>query len=930
MAIGAVFPVTIMAQYKGRLQRDMLGVERSVNKAGKAAEGAQGSFKNLAGAFTGLLVAGKVRDVFVSILKPAADLEMAFARLRGLTGLSTKKLGEFRVEAMRVAGITPYGPVEVSNALLKLQQSSGSAKESMRALAATTQVAMASMGTMQLEESSKMMGEMMRVFNLSGEQAAVGANAMFGAAKSMGLSIAEYKDIMGKLGVASVRGNQSFVEMVKAFTLVRRAGISSQQAVTGLIRIMGELQKGKGIAAFKQIGVDPIDATTGALRPLSEILVDLTDRYQKFGNRTREAFDEAFRERSMKTALSMIAGMTRGIKNQAGETLKAGEALDYLSKNMQKSGQLQKMSDLYLQTLSASWETLKEEFVKIAINIGSFLMPVMKDLAAGVKGLAGWINSLMAVPVLGWVLKLGVMLGTMRVAWIAITAALQGVRNIIKVVLFNLREAIVTEKAEAAATAQATVAKNAYAAASTRAAAALGKENAARVAGMAGASKMPTPAEYAAGQKLGRETGTIPAGLRRPKAEPFGGTTTVVQLNRRARALQAVKTGFGAVAGAAKTAGSAIMAFLGGPIGIIVGLTAAIVAYRKEIRDFINESSAIQDAAKKIQGAFKASFARYGIGEEAIERSYQKQRELGGLRGAMFRLFTSKIDIARRAHKEANKAVQETYDKVYKTMKKSADALKASLQIGGKIMNESLDRIDKMATYEPPDVKWGRFYKLERQMAKVGALRQVRPEDRIRLQRTMELTGRMQQMMREAKLSGRRLSPAQFREMGMSAMYVRSAAQYFQKEYKGTVTKGAIEAYSKDFVKQLTKMGRPETQEFMRQLAVTGEGAVGGIGLPGWKTRTAGYGEAPTGPVGATIAAGGVMGPAREQMAAEQQAVALAQQGNMLLGQVADTLAKRAIRVNVIEVGAGLTGTGGGPGDEGGGGSGLFRPMREL
>src|SRR5512136_2030256 len=114
------------------------------------------------------------------------DFETALSRMQALTAVDAAGLAKFRAEAMRVASITPYGPTQMLNVLLKLQRALGDTSAAKRALEPTVQLAMASFGASTPEKSAEMVSQMVRGFGIGQEDIQTASERTFAATKLMG------------------------------------------------------------------------------------------------------------------------------------------------------------------------------------------------------------------------------------------------------------------------------------------------------------------------------------------------------------------------------------------------------------------------------------------------------------------------------------------------------------------------------------------------------------------------------------------------------------------------------------------------------------------------------------------------------------------------------------------------------------------------
>ena len=408
---------------------------KSTAKAGKKAQVAAGSLKQLAGAFTSLVVASKVSNAIQSIVDPARKMEIAMMRLSFLTGETSAKLGAMRKVAEDVAKVTTFGPQEAADALSQLVRATGSADVAMKSLATTTGLAMASFGKLTLEGSTRMVSDMAKSFSMSADEIAAAGDKIMAVSKSAGVGVEEMKQVMGYLGTGAIRGEQSFDEMMSSFMMVRRILPSSRRAATQLMRVMGEFTKKKAVEAMDSIGVATTDAT-GHIRAFSDIMLDLAKASEMDSIRVRDALNAGFGESSMKPIMAMLAQLKNGMVTSSGAVLTGSQIFEHFNGVLNNSkGAVQAASDAYMETASSGLTRLGEAFDMLKTQLGEQILPslgvVAKALADATvaiiefgKAIPGPIKWLLAMSFKSGLLIASVM--ALRMAWVGAKMIFKG------------------------------------------------------------------------------------------------------------------------------------------------------------------------------------------------------------------------------------------------------------------------------------------------------------------------------------------------------------------------------------------------------------------------------------------------------------------------------------------------------------------------
>lgn len=501
-----LFRVVIELVAKDKASAVVGKTTKSIQQAGKAATTATASFKNLAGAFTSLVVAGRVRAAMEALITPARKMETSMMRLGWLTNKATAELGFMRREAERVAKVTVYGPQESVDAMAQLVRATGSAETAMGALHTSAGLAMASFGKMKLEKSSQMVSSMAKSFSMSGDEIGAAGDKLMAVTKATGVGVEELRDVMGYLGTAAIRGGQNFEQMLMSFSLARRVLPSSRRAATQLMRVMGELSSTKAQNALEAIGIRTSDLA-GNIRPMSEVMLDLSDAAARAPLQVRDALNEAFGQAAVKPMFAMLAQLRNGFKTMTGETLYGAQVFSYLNDQIKNSsGAVKEAGDRYMQTADAGIRRMAEAWEMVKTALGEAILPQLGKLA---KSLATALTALIdfgrALPgPVKWLLKsagfialVGAGVTALRMAWVSLS-------NIYKAAIAYTGQIVAT-------TTQSAVAANTAAAAQTRLAgaynmtstAAVRYAGAQRAAAAASASSAASSVAGAAGVAVG-------------------------------------------------------------------------------------------------------------------------------------------------------------------------------------------------------------------------------------------------------------------------------------------------------------------------------------------------------------------------------------------------------------------------------------------
>lgn len=445
---------------KDRASGAVDGLSKNLDKATESATNAQKSFKNLAGAFVALVVAGRVKAMFQSVLDPARKMEASIQRLGYISGATGEQLESLKRTAQDVAKVTVFGPLEATDAMVQLVRATGSASDAEKMLGVTAGLAQASFGKMTLAKSTTMVTDMAKAFSLTGEETEAAANRVLKATQTAGVGVEEMGSIMGYLGTAALRGGQSLDTLLQSFVLARRVLPSSKRAATEILRAMGELSSTKTMEAMAKVGVQTTDLE-GNVRDFSSVMLDMAKVAAVAPLDLRDAMNEAFGEGAGKPMLAILSQLSKGMRTMTGETVYGADVFKYLGEQINDStGAVDKASEAYMKTADAGIRRLDEAWTTFKTTVGEQLLPSLGYLAKGLSDLLSWVVQLANTsPYLMKVVKAFMFMGgavlavsAMRMALTGFYMIVQGARAVVSSFAQSLVGATAAQTANSAAT----------------------------------------------------------------------------------------------------------------------------------------------------------------------------------------------------------------------------------------------------------------------------------------------------------------------------------------------------------------------------------------------------------------------------------------------------------------------------------------------
>jgi TP901 family phage tail tape measure protein len=419
-------------------------VGQETDKAGQKAKQAAGSFKNLAGAFTAMLVAQKLGQALISVSRTALDFEMSLNRMKVLTQANTESLSRMKNAAVAAAEKSTFGPQESADALIKLTQATGNAEIAMASLDSTMGLAMASMGKMGPEKAARMGADLIKAFGAAGsssEEMAEGLNKRFDQAfaitRALGIEIHTFEKIIGRVGQAAVASGQSFEEMFTVMSLAARIAPSTLRASNQVLRMMTDMSK-KGSDAMDQLGISTTTAS-GHMRPMTQIFAELTAKYQENDVAVRKVLFENFSAGAVKPILTTMATLGEHGIRVGNRVLKGAEALDHLrSISRSSGGEVKKAMNVVMKSSVGASILAQEAWNNFKRVLGEALLPMIGKLSRWAKSFLDMVRRIMEIPLVKWFNEnLTGPITAVVTAGIALRATLWGVKQILEVTYIN-------------------------------------------------------------------------------------------------------------------------------------------------------------------------------------------------------------------------------------------------------------------------------------------------------------------------------------------------------------------------------------------------------------------------------------------------------------------------------------------------------------
>lgn len=356
---------------------------------------------------------GKASEKIISFGKDSymafADFERGMSKVSALSGIVGEPLEEIRQKALDLGATTEFTSRDVVDAFQAMALAGWKHVEMMEAVDGVMNLATISgldFGNTTsyiinaLSPFGKTAGEAMQVVDLFAKTATSANFNINDLAKSF-----EYvAPIAGAMGY-------SIEDVNVALALLANNGLKGSKAGTALRRMLTDLnsQAEEGVINIEGLAVAISDAETGAMRPLKDVMLDMSKAFEGLTQSQKAQYAETL------TGKTGMAGFLAIM--QSGEE-KIEKMIDSV---YDYTGASQVMADTIRGDAMGSIETLESAFEAVQIRIGEALSVAVTPFIDGISGLFTWFSKL-PEPVINTVLAIGGMI----VAFTTILAIVAG------------------------------------------------------------------------------------------------------------------------------------------------------------------------------------------------------------------------------------------------------------------------------------------------------------------------------------------------------------------------------------------------------------------------------------------------------------------------------------------------------------------------
>jgi TP901 family phage tail tape measure protein len=313
-------------------------------------------------------------------LNAAAEFEQAMSDIKAVSGATGEEIKALDALAMKLGKDTVFSAKEAANGISELVKG-GVGIEDILNGAAEAALNLASAGGVGLADAAEIASNSMAMFGLKGQDMAMVADMVAGAANASSLSVMDFKYSLQMAGAVARTVGLSFEDTATAIALLGKEGLKGSDAGTSLKTMFLNLTPStkKAFGTMEALGIITRETgnrffdATGKVKGLAEISAILQDSMQGLGNEeVMQNLYDLFGSDAIRAGAIFLRQGAEGFTAMA-EAMGKVKAVDVAKQK--------------LDNFKGSMEQLKGSWDTLLITVGKPLLPIVRGALDGVTGI---------------------------------------------------------------------------------------------------------------------------------------------------------------------------------------------------------------------------------------------------------------------------------------------------------------------------------------------------------------------------------------------------------------------------------------------------------------------------------------------------------------------------------------------------------------
>ena len=396
LGLGLVFTAKDLASgHIQRLERNFLSMEGSITGG---SDRIHASFKELGTGLT-IFAAGAATLAGAYVFASAAGkFQEAIAAVGAVSNATASELQALHDAALEAGIQTQFTPTEATKGLQELAQAGFNAKESIKLLIPSLDLAAGSLGELSPEAAAGVAAQSMKAFGISVNGAGFAVDQMLQAVNVFALRAGELPLALGHAADGANALKQNLGETLIALGLIKNVIPGVERASTAAAVAMERLADPRVQKILHGIGVE-VTQGKGEFRKFLDVIGDVAPKLAAMNDQQRAAFLlHAFGHHALSGVGAILTQITNGIRTEAGETLKGAEAVRYLRDQFDNAGgAAANFRDKMLDTFEGQKKLLRGSLETLSIVLGepmaAAFKPIVTTITTGLNAVLGLIKS---------------------------------------------------------------------------------------------------------------------------------------------------------------------------------------------------------------------------------------------------------------------------------------------------------------------------------------------------------------------------------------------------------------------------------------------------------------------------------------------------------------------------------------------------------
>ena len=363
--------------FRLRVIEDKLGIvleqnEKKAKSLGNAISTAVGTL----GGFVAAKALSNLSGVLTDVVSQSREFSRAIAEINSVLPVGTKLTKEQEKALAQLS--ERYGTTATAQAKGFFEVVSNGIEDTSQAariLAAANNAALS--GLVELSTATQLITSSFNAYSSQGETAASITDTLVAVTQASGVKFEELSNTLGRVTNVAAQSGVTFGELGGTIAFLNQRSVTTEQAVTGLAGILGEVSKPSQQASDEaaRLGISFNIAALKA-KGLVPFLQEITDKTKGNVSSLRQLFGD---QRAANAVIAIASS----------EFSKYSSVVDKVTKSQ---GEASRASKIVKESLDFKLNVLSSSFNSLAIEIGTTFVPVINNTASSFKLLQSLIS----------------------------------------------------------------------------------------------------------------------------------------------------------------------------------------------------------------------------------------------------------------------------------------------------------------------------------------------------------------------------------------------------------------------------------------------------------------------------------------------------------------------------------------------------------